>query len=148
MRRVAFFACCLASASAGLTLNVYNNTALAGSPISSMPIETLSVSLPLRPAGTTGPFSVEVIGTFNPDPDTLKEGNWTCAFSNFQIAFVTVDGHSICPDSGIAGQARHAPYNNSARGNSDNIGFKLMSKRSGLVVRMALYSTGGSSEEE
>eukprot|EP00927_Polykrikos_kofoidii_P024616 TRINITY_DN22354_c0_g1_i1.p1 TRINITY_DN22354_c0_g1~~TRINITY_DN22354_c0_g1_i1.p1 ORF type:complete len:896 (-),score=88.86 TRINITY_DN22354_c0_g1_i1:93-2780(-) len=128
LARTVLFADCV-DASGGLTLNLFNNTALAGSPASSELLPALSVSL-----SGSSLFSAEVVGTFTPPVDSPSLWNFTCAFSNIAMAFVTIDGHNVCPSAGSA-----AAYNNSANGVMDDVGFQLLKKKSDLVVRMALY---------
>ena len=123
----------------GLKLSIYNNTALAGTPLSTSLIPSLSLTLP----GQT-PFSAEVIGTWNPNfGNDNAEWSWHCSFSqNIAFAFVKIDGHSICP-----GQDR-SPYNNSARGMIDNTAARLLNKKKNLVISMVLYhlKTTGANE--
>ena len=66
-RTLAFFAACVAvvaSASDGITLKVYNNQGLFGTPASTKVLDSTSFSLP-----GTAPFSAELVGTVSFPPE-------------------------------------------------------------------------------
>jgi hypothetical protein len=121
---------CAASAngleSVGLTLDVFNNTVLAGSPTASTTLPTTALSLP-----GAAPFSAELSGSFSPPTGSPATWSWNCSFANIELAFVTIDGHTVCNSS--------AAYNSSVAGLIDSTLFRLLSKRDHLVVRMQLY---------
>ena len=79
----------------GLKLCVYNNSALAGEPVSTSMVDTLSFSVPL--ASTSTPLSLEVSGTLTYPSNTLAcfendEGCYIfdCVFSGASYAFLWI----------------------------------------------------------
>jgi hypothetical protein len=114
-----------------LQLQVYNNTAMAEPPCEVSVLDTLELALP-----GAHPLSLEVTGTLNiPAANASLTWAWACNFENIEFAFVTVDGHNICPSS----DSTPGAYNNSARGIVDNQRFRLLSKKTQLVITMRLY---------
>eukprot|EP00051_Salpingoeca_urceolata_P014957 m.191191 g.191191 ORF g.191191 m.191191 type:complete len:939 (+) comp18245_c0_seq1:119-2935(+) len=91
-------------ASTGLTLRVYNNTALADDPMSASVVSEPSLSL-----DASRPWSAYVSGTITfPAPGVYK---FDCSFVQTTMAFVWVDGHTVCQDGNV--------YDNPA-GSTDN----------------------------
>jgi len=75
----------------GLTLRVYDNTALAGEPIATSVVGGASIE---RAADT--PFSAELSGTVTfPAPGVY---NFSCAFEQSTLGWVWIDGHQVCGD--------------------------------------------------
>jgi hypothetical protein len=121
------------SASEGsLTLQHYNNTALAGDVSSTTLIHTFSLSLPGAEL-----FSAEVSGSFSPRP--ASNASWwsfACTFRRVEYAFIRIDGHMVC---------QHGAYNRT--GAAEDPGqFRLRSKQAGLPVMGEIYHTQASAE--
>ena len=82
-----------ASEPAGLTLSVYNNTALAGAPASSRVVPHPTFSLPLA-AGAAGPLSASLVGTMTAEPG--RNYSFNCSFGAAHFATLHVDDHLVC----------------------------------------------------
>lgn len=125
MRRVGICAVCLAcgtlAAQASLTLNIYGNTALSGSPTSSRTIEALNFS-----NSGASPFSAEILGTM-----TVAEGEYgfECDFGHATIAFLLVDDHLVCQTGAYSVAPAVTGVDNPLR--------KLT--KAGLPVRLEVY---------
>lgn len=121
------FSLLLAHSSVGtLTLNVYNNTALAGRPISSSLIPNASFSLP-----SSVPWSAEVVGTLR-----AREGfayTAQCSFGGATLAFLHVDDHLLCQQGANAVQTMEP-----------NDGPLPTMHRTQLPIRLAVMHAGGS----
>ena len=86
-----------------LTLNVYDNTALAGTPVSTTTIATLNFSLPIADPAAPAPLSAEVLGTLSYPSGVAPcfENDrgcfvFRCAFPGASYAFLWVDDHLVC----------------------------------------------------
>jgi hypothetical protein len=84
----------------GLTLKVYANTALAGTPVSTRLLSSPELELPAAQHG--GAWSAEVVGTVA-FPQSGGLFNFSCDFVGTTLGFVWVDGHRVCND----GNASH-----------------------------------------
>jgi hypothetical protein len=77
----------------GVTLKVYKNMALHGTPASTKVINTTSFSLP----ATKEPFSAEMTGTLS-FPPTGGVYHFDCKWTESTLGYVWVDGHMVCQD--------------------------------------------------
>eukprot|EP01052_Picozoa_sp_SAG31_P052602 SAG31_NODE_13059_length_896_cov_0.797992_2_plen_174_part_01 len=86
----------------GLTLRVFNNTALAGAPVSTTVLPSADFSLPA--SSHRGAWSAELVGTllFPPAPGGLY--NFSCEFVGSTLGFVWIDGHRVCSDGNAYGK--------------------------------------------
>lgn len=78
----------------GLRWQVYNNTAMMGSPI----LDSTLSSLALTVSGAT-PFSGEVTGTVSFPQDGVVK--FSCNFANTSVAFVWIADHLVCQDGNV-----------------------------------------------
>ena len=82
-------------AAAGLTLQVFDNTALAGPAVVTKTLSAAAFSLPASSYG--GAFSASLHGTI----ELHGAGSWwnfSCDFGNTTVGFVWIDGHLVCQD--------------------------------------------------
>jgi hypothetical protein len=84
------------AATSGLTLNVYDNTALAGVPVSTSVVDGASLSLP--GSKYDGAWSAELVGSITFPSGSGGTYEFDCSFANTTMAFVWVDGHLVCQD--------------------------------------------------
>eukprot|EP01079_Euglenida_sp_SAG-EU17-18_P002855 gene2855-3450_t len=109
-----------------VTLNVYENTALAGSP--SKTSETpLTFELP-----GPSPFSAEAIGTLEVQDGV--EYTFDCKFSGADLAFFFVDDHLVC---------QSGAYSPAGKVNGIDNPLRKLSKAV-LPVRLEIYHSGAS----
>jgi len=81
-----------AAAASGATLNVYSNSALAGSPSASRTVDDLHALSFSLGAGAAG--SAEALATLLAASDT--QYSFACDFGEAHVGFLHVDGHLVC----------------------------------------------------
>jgi hypothetical protein len=74
----------------GVQLSLYNNTAMAGSPVSTKVLSNLNFSYP----SVLTPFSAEVVGLFQMEPNATYK--FQCDFGTADVGFFFVDDHLVC----------------------------------------------------
>jgi len=92
----------LASTNQGLTLSIFNNTALAGQPATTSLVPTPNYTHPNGDA----PFSALITGTLS-----VARGyayNFTCDFGGAVLGYAHIDGHLVC-QTGANGPHQPAP---------------------------------------
>eukprot|EP00937_MAST-01D_sp_MAST-1D-sp2_P000362 g362.t1 len=129
----------VASTRGQLTLRLYNNSALAGEPLSISTVDTLSFSVPLATA--SAPLSLEASGTLTYPAGTPAcfendQGCYTfdCAFHGASYAFLWVDDHLVCQ------AGAYAPKPNTFDGSAGNP-LRVL-RRKAVAVRLHLYYNG------
>ena len=95
------------TAGTGITLNVYGNMALAGTPLRSTVLNSTAVALPLG-----APLSAELVGQVAFPADGAVY-HFDCNWTGTSMGFVWIDGHMVCQDghtySPGAGDSPHSP---------------------------------------
>ena len=94
------------SAGGGITLRVYDNTGLAGRPVSTSVLPTTAFELPAGSHG--GAWSASLTGMLE-FPAAGGLYNFSCSFLRTTLGFVWVDGHRVCND-GNACELAQEPF--------------------------------------
>ena len=79
-----------------LTLKVYDNTGLAGTPVSTSTVDSASISLPGD--SHNGAWSAELVGSVTFPHGSGGVYDFQCDFFNTTMAYVWIDGHLVCQD--------------------------------------------------
>ena len=120
-----------AAAPSSATLNVYDNTALAGSPWSTSTVYGLgALSFPLR---SDGVGSAEVLATLLTTNNTHY--SFDCDFGAARVGFLHVDGHLVC---------QSGAYSNRSTTTHQDTPLPVLSKQR-LPLRMSLIYDGSAS---
>lgn len=124
-----------AAAANGVTLSIFNNTALAGAPSTTKTLDTFSVTIPSSGA----PFSAEAVAALSLPGEEGGLFTFSCEFTGVTTAFFWVDDHLVC---------QSGAYEWGKDGNDTDATLHGLSKRSGLVVRLRLMYNGSTPQPE
>ena len=97
-------------ATPGVQLQIFNNTALAGTPMSTHTVPELAAAFDAMPQGAA--FSAELTSTLTANSSRMYR--FLCNFSQVTLAYLHVDDHLVCEVGAmniffvLKGTARHA----------------------------------------
>ena len=115
----------------GLTLTIYNNTALSGTPLSSSVVPS-----PAATHGARKPFSALLTGTLHVERGFIY--NFSCDFGGAVLGYAHIDGHLVCQ---TGTNHKHKPTPPSVRSTTYDTPLPVLAATS-LAVRFALVHNG------
>lgn len=129
---------CAEGAESGLVLRVFNNTALAGTPLTSTIIRTPAFTFDQD----DGPFSASMSGSFSVARGYLYGFN--CSFGAAVLGYLHIDGHLVCA-TGTNG--RHPPAGRDVRSTTFDDPLPVLSSLSWPFRLVVVHNGSGSAGE-